>query len=306
MRLEMRHLRVLDTVARSGGVTRAATLLGVTQPALTRQLARIEGVLGAEVFARGPRGVTATPFGEFVLARTRAALAEVDDILAYRQGAAPSAVRLGGFDTPVLLGVADGLERLLPGGRLSVHAEYDTRLLLDMVADQRLDAALVADYPGYELRPNPAVEQRVAAIEPIFVAVPAGHRLAGREEIDLAELAGENWVLPPSDGTGWPEHLLEVCAEHGFTPRSAYRMTGAEMRREVISAGWAIAPCQALFDGGADVVVRPLSRAPLRMRYIMAWHPDGPLGGHSEELVELVRRVYTTATPAPPDHRSRP
>lgn len=291
----MRHLRVLDTVSRSGSLTRAAVALGVSQPALTAQLLRIERLLGAAVFARGRKGVTATPFGEFVLAQTRAVLADVDDIVAARpDGPGMSTLRIGGFESPTLLEVAGRLEAALPGVRCTLRAEYSTRLLLDMIASGRLDLALITDYPGHELRPLPSVQHDLVAFEPVFVALSAGHRLAGRTEVGLAELAGEVWVLPPSDGTGWPEHFAEACAAAGFAPRAGYRMVDAAMKRDLVAAGWAVWPCQATVDPGEDVAVRPLEDDPVRMRHLVAWRPAGPLAAHAAMVVELARDAYAT------------
>jgi DNA-binding transcriptional LysR family regulator len=296
VRIEVRHLRVLDAISRAGSLTGAAALLGVSQPAVTMQLSRVEKMFGAELFARDRHGVTTTPFGEFVLSRTRAALSDVDDILAARRGPAPSAVRIGGFDGPVLIGLATRLGELLPGARPAVHTEYSTRLLLDMVASRRLDLALVTDYPGHELRPVASVERYELAVEPIFVALSRDHPLAHRAEIDLVELAEETWVLPHSDGTGWPEHFLEACADLGISPRARYRVVDAAMRRELVATGWALTPCQWTFPAGDDVVLRPLAGDPLRMRHLMVWHAEGPLAAYARGLIALARNAYAAAS----------
>jgi DNA-binding transcriptional LysR family regulator len=296
VRIEVRHLRVLDAISRAGSLTGAATLLGVSQPAVTMQLSRIEEMFGVELFARDRRGVAATPFGEFVLSRTRAVLSDVDDILAARWAPAPSTVRIGGFDGPVLIGLAMRLAELLPGARPAVHTEYSTRLLLDMVASGRLDLALVTDYPGHELRPVASVERYELAVEPIFVALAGDHPLARRTEVDLVELAEEIWVLPHSDGTGWPEHFLEVCAEAGMSPRVRYRVVDAAMRRELVAAGWALTPCQWTFPAGDDVVLRPLAGDPLRLRHLMVWHAEGPLAEYARGLTALGRSAYAAAS----------
>src|SRR4029453_318449 len=72
MDLELRHLRVVCAIADAGSVTKAASMLGLAQPALTAQLQRIERALGGLLFERDRRGARATPLGELVLARARA------------------------------------------------------------------------------------------------------------------------------------------------------------------------------------------------------------------------------------------
>jgi len=80
MELEIRHLRVICMVAKTGSVSRAAAALRVSQPGLSAQLHRIERMLGGTLFERRPQGVAITPFGEMVLARARAILPTIDDL----------------------------------------------------------------------------------------------------------------------------------------------------------------------------------------------------------------------------------
>lgn len=74
MDLELRHLRVVCAIADAGSVTKAASQLGLAQPALTAQPQRIERALGGPLFERDRRGARATPLGELVLARARGRL----------------------------------------------------------------------------------------------------------------------------------------------------------------------------------------------------------------------------------------
>ncbi|MFC7587759.1 LysR family transcriptional regulator [Nonomuraea antimicrobica] len=74
MDLELRHLRIVRAVADAGSVSKAASLLGLAQPALTAQLKRIERVLGGALFERDRHGARPTRLGELVLARARVLL----------------------------------------------------------------------------------------------------------------------------------------------------------------------------------------------------------------------------------------
>src|ERR1051325_9428100 len=74
MNLELRHLKVVCAIAETGSVTKAASQLGLAQPALTAQLQRIERTLGGPLFERDRRGARPTALGELVLARARVLL----------------------------------------------------------------------------------------------------------------------------------------------------------------------------------------------------------------------------------------
>lgn len=284
-------------------MTRAAAALGVSQPGLTAQLRRIENLIGGEVFIRGRHGVRPTPFGEFVLSRVRAALANIDELMEARpRGALVSSARMGGIETPMVIGLVDRLVDILPGVQFTVDAG-SSRMLLDMVRSRRLDAALVADYPGHTLQPSPLVNCSVIKVEPTFVLLPAGHRLADREEISLADLADDAWVLSPSDGTGWPEHLFEVAEKMGFAPRAQYQMVESALRRELIATGRAVSACQATFRPGRHAVVRPLAGNPMWMRHVLAWNPSGPLAEHAADIVGLAREAYELVAKRSPAYR---
>ena len=80
MELELRHLKVVCAIAELGSVTKAASALGLAQPALTAQLQRIERTLGGALFERDRRGARPTALGELVLNRARVVLPAVDGL----------------------------------------------------------------------------------------------------------------------------------------------------------------------------------------------------------------------------------
>src|SRR3954451_12481858 len=94
MNLELRHLKVVCAIAETGSVTKAASLLGLAQPALTAQLQRIQRTLGGPLFVRDRRGARPTALGELVLSRARVllpAMKGLQDEAARLARAAPAA-----------------------------------------------------------------------------------------------------------------------------------------------------------------------------------------------------------------------
>ncbi len=73
-KLKLRHLVLLTTIADEGSFVAAAENLYVSQPAVTRSVRELEDLVGAELFVRGPRGVTPTPAGEILIEQARSAL----------------------------------------------------------------------------------------------------------------------------------------------------------------------------------------------------------------------------------------
>ncbi|MEV0593845.1 LysR family transcriptional regulator [Nonomuraea cavernae] len=296
MQLELRHLRTLCEISDAGSLSKAAAALGVSQPALTAQLQRIESTLGGQVYRRSRLGVTPTPFGQFVLIRARSALQTVDELMT---GVMPSTghaaqARLGGYANPVLSGL---LRRLfeVPGAAITVHTEHSPRLLLDLLTSRRLDAATLVDYPGHELPIPASVGVRPVAVEPVFVAMAAAHPLASLDEVPLARLGDDSWVLSPPDGAGWPECFVAACRDAGFAPSVRHIMIEVPMIRVLIAGGQAVSPCQATFTPGDGIVVRPLAGTPLWIRHLVAWRHDGSLAHRADELATLAAEAHEEA-----------
>jgi DNA-binding transcriptional LysR family regulator len=296
VQLELRHLRAICVIADAGSLSKAANAVGVSQPALTAQLKRVEGALGGQLFRRGRLGVTPTPFGQFVLTRARSILLSVDELVTGAgTGAGRSNIaRIGGYATPMLSGLVSRLFEL-PGVSITLHTEYSPRLLLDLLATRRLDAATLVDYPGHELPAVPGVGMRLVATEPVFVLMSSRHPLAGEEEVWLADLADDDWVISPRDGVGWPECVYAACRDAGFSPRVPHSMTEQAMIRQLVAGGHAVAPCQATVPDGPGIVVRPLAETPLWLRHLVAWRHDGPLAHRAEELGEFAAQAHREA-----------
>ena len=307
MDLELRHLRAICVIADVGSITKAAAVLGVSQPALTAQLQRVEREIGGLIFVRDRRGVAVTPLGEYVLIRARGVLAAMDELRgalpqhSYRLG---KALRLGGVAGPIAVGLADRLSGQLANVEVRLHTEYSPRVLWELLLAGRLDAAAIVDYPGFTLQLPSTVLGATVAVEPVFVALPESHQLTDRDEVDLADLADESWALTPPDGAGWPDCFYRACHHAGFTPRVLYTISGVTPIREVVAARHAVTPCQAVFEASNGVLVRPLAGTPIQMRHLLVCRRDAPLAGHFVDLVRLAQEVYAVYSSRRPDYQA--
>jgi hypothetical protein len=143
------------------------------------------------------------------------------------------------------------------------------------------------------------VEFALPAIEPIFVGVAAGHPLASRAEIDLADLAGEEWALPPQAESGHQGHLWSACGRHGFAPKLTF-MVGAVLACDLIRAGRCVALFRATARERPGVALRPLAGSPLLFRHVLAWTRDSPVAEISPKLVTAVMEGYRTEAESSP------
>jgi LysR family transcriptional regulator, cyn operon transcriptional activator len=185
--MELRHLRYFVTVADAGSVSRAATQLRITQPALSRQIRDLENELGLPLFDRVGRRLQLTASGENLLSRTRESLRAADSL---REHAGALA---GGTTGTLRLGAtAQTLESLISGFLVGFRRQWpgiDVRLIEDggmrlktRVQRGELHLALGAVPAGDELRARPLFPVWVLAV------MPAKSALARGRTLEVAEL----------------------------------------------------------------------------------------------------------------------
>ncbi|MEV6107197.1 LysR family transcriptional regulator [Streptomyces sp. NPDC051940] len=262
-------LEVFRSVARHGSFTAAGAELGFTQSAVSRQIAALEAEFGAPLFDRLPRGVRLTEQGLHALAHANAALdrlaAARRDLAALRDVRA-GRLRLGSFATAGAALVPRALAAFRarhPDVAVS-HSEGFSR---DHVAALRagdLDLAVVSGYRE-ELEVFEAVDLAPVLDEQVLVALPAGHRLARRRTLRLAELEGEPWIA----GSSSPEDtLISACLRKGFRPRIEFVAKEWVAKFGFVTAGFGLTLVPELAAGAlpAGLVLRPLHRddAPIR------------------------------------------
>jgi DNA-binding transcriptional LysR family regulator len=298
MNLELRHLRVVCAIAETGSVTKAASTLGLAQPALTAQLQRIERTLGGPLFERDRRGARPTALGELVLARARVllpAMKGLQDEAARLAGAgdAPRRYRFGGVNSPILGRLVHRLAAEQPQAQISTHASWSVDELAQLVAGGRLDYALTGVCGDSTPSADYGLSWREVAVDPVMVLLPETHPLAGRDEVDLADLRHEQWVAAPGDGC-FGDCFAAACARAGFAPRKVYE---ADVRSciDLVDAGEAVALCQATFRPVAGLVTRRLVDTPLRWRLMLGWHPESAAARTADLVLETALVAYTDA-----------
>ncbi|MEU0491387.1 LysR family transcriptional regulator [Nocardiopsis sp. NPDC006139] len=299
---------VFLTVAETGSFTAAARVLGYTQSAVSRQVQALEQELGAVLFDRLPRGVALTGAGRALVPHARAAvghLAAARAELAALRRLDGGRLRVGSFSSAGVTLVPRalaGLRRLHPGVEVT-HVEALTADLVGRVEEGALDAAVVVA-PAGPVR----VELLPLLEEPLLVAVPAGHRLAGRAGVRLEELAGEAWIAG-RERAG--ETLLGPAVERGFRPRIAHVVREWAAKQGFVAAGLGVTVLPALAAASLrpDVALAALAPGELPPRPVCVALPRGrarsaAAGVFGEQLGRAVALVPGVAADrgGPPRH----
>ncbi|NYD85825.1 LysR family transcriptional regulator [Cellulomonas oligotrophica] len=277
MDLEVRHLRTVVAVATHGSVTKAAAALGLAQPALSAQLARIERALGGPVFVREPRGVRPTPLGRLVLDRAATLLPAMDALhhdarRTATSGADPRELRLAVVGTALVAALARVLHD--DDRRVALRSRWCAQDGADDVAGGAADA-LVAGMCADALPPvAPGVQWQRVGTDPLHALVAAGRPVAPDGTVDLAELADADWVAHPADDCG-ARCFAAACARAGFTPRSRGECEPA-VALDLVRAGLAVALAPAAATHGRGVRALRIEGDPVRRATWVAWHASTP------------------------------
>ncbi|GAA2306364.1 LysR family transcriptional regulator [Nonomuraea roseoviolacea subsp. roseoviolacea] len=271
--IDVQRLRVLREVARQGSFAKAAAALLFTPSAVSQQIAGLERSVGAPVVERSTRGVVLTEPGRLLLeaadvvfAELRSAQERIDRIAAGRPRLTIATFSSGG-------------RRLLPGALtafVAAHPDVEVNVLerepedaLPLVREGVADLALAYHFDGplpLVQGDRPVLEWTPLMDDPLSAVLPAGHRLAGREAVEIAELAGERWVL----GCTKTEAFLRRYAEGaGFEPVFAGGTSDYFFAQALVAAGVSVSliPEVALDRSATGVAVVPI-RPPRPARHV--------------------------------------
>ncbi|WP_222196201.1 LysR family transcriptional regulator [Modestobacter italicus] len=199
MSFELRHLRCLVAIVDAGTLTDAAIALGVSQAAVSRTLAALEGELGARLLRRTAREVSLTATGQRVLPRARKLLAEADQLVAEAAGRA-TRLRIGHAWSAMGRHTLDFQRRWA-----AQHPETELQLVRTNSPTAGL-AEGACDLAVVRLTPDPRrFDSALVGVERRLCAVAADDPWARRRSVRMADLVGRTLLVDRRTGTTTPE-----------------------------------------------------------------------------------------------------
>ncbi|WP_017591909.1 LysR family transcriptional regulator [Nocardiopsis potens] len=263
MDVDTRLVRYFAAVAEEGGLTRAARRLFVSQPALTKQIRRLETGLGVELFTRSRSGMALTEAGRALAEQAPELLAACDRALRETKSAASRAARvlrvgfLASAANEATQDIIAGFGRRRPGWRVEMRQAAWSDPTAGL-ADGEVEAALLRlPFPGAG-----ALRAEVLLTEERQVALPAAHPLAGRDRIDFRELRDEPFVAAPAETGRWRDYWLAADERGGRPPRIGAVTDQPDAWLQAIANGYGIAlapESAARFYARPGVVYRPVT-----------------------------------------------
>ncbi|KMS83867.1 MULTISPECIES: LysR family transcriptional regulator [Streptomyces] len=292
--LNLERLRTLDALARHGSVSAAADALHVTTSAVSQQLGKLEREVGQQLLAKNGRGVRLTDAGRLLSEHAARILSQVElaqsDLEAHR-GQVVGELRLSAFPTaarglfPAALGA---LRTEHPGLRVR-SSELEPEAGIAGVVRGDLDLAVVLDWYN---KPMPVPDGLVKAPlldDPAEVAMPATHRLADRDEVDLTEFAEDEWITW-GEGEFCHEWLMFTLRSKGVEPIVGHRAGETHTQLGLVAAGLGvcIAPLLGRHPVPEGVVLVPLKQRVRRHVYVV-WRADADRRPSIRAAVEALR-----------------
>ena len=200
-RLKLHQLETFVEVARHKSVSRAATSLNLTQPAVTRTLRELEMICGAALVEKEGRGIKITHQGETFLRHAGASLVAARNGLnavANLGSSANDLIRIGALPTVSATVMPNSVKRFLETGlrnRLKITTG-ENRVLLDQLRNGELDLVM-GRLPAPENMRGLSFEHFYR--DKVVFAVHHAHPLAGRESLSVNELVQWPFLMPPAD-----------------------------------------------------------------------------------------------------------
>jgi len=277
--MELRHLRYFLAVAEELNFTRAAERLGISQPPLTQQVKALEAELGVTLLDRSAYRIELTDAGRIFAAEAARILGDARSAVQAARRAATGAagrVRVGFTDSasfnPLVTATLRSFRSDYPAVEVSLEEHPSTELIVGL-RQGRVDAAFV--------RP-PLPTQRGLALdllekEPLVVAVPSGHPLVARREVDLGSLAAETFILyPRAVRPGLADTVVAACEAAGFTPKVAQYAPQLSSTINLVAAslGISIVPDSMRCLQARAVAYLPLRGEPLHAQLGIAYRTE--------------------------------
>jgi DNA-binding transcriptional LysR family regulator len=295
--LNVQRLRVLRAVAASGSFSRAADALSYTQSAVSQAIATLEAEAGATLIERDRRGVRPTAVGAALVAHADVILADLEAAeteLAAIVGGHGGHLRMASFPTAGSTLMPLAIARFAadrPEVDLSL-AEGEPEEIVPRLRGGEFDLALVFEFRDAGERLDAGLRRLDLLEDLMYVALPAGHRLADEPRLRLEDLRGESWVQT-SAASPCARHVVRSCHGAGFEPNVSFESDDYQTVQGLVAAGVGVAliPELALSVVREDVAIRELA-PPSPVRTVLAAAPnEARLNPAAPAMIEVLLEV---------------
>jgi len=292
--MELRHLRYFLAVADALNFTKAAALLRVAQPALSRRVQDLEDEIGVDLLKRSPRGVVLTAEGKVFLDKTRHILKladeSVEQVRALARGE-EGELHMGYAPAPtveILPPALAAFQKAFPRVRVLLH-DFSEQELIDGLRNGRLELALMPRGAGPQ---SVGLEFETLRSYPICVAVAPTHRFARLKTITLEMVATEAMI--GFNRKDYPEYYVgldRIFEPLGIKPRVVVECDSSSSLITEIETGRGVAIASPVLRhaSGKRLLYRPLTGTIEMLSVGIARAMKGDVTPAGEKFCEILR-----------------
>lgn len=289
--MEIKDMRAFYAIVEEGNISHAAQRLDIAQPALSRQMKRLEQALGVQLFERGSRRIRLTDAGRVLYNRVEHILGMVDgavrEITEIGSGVAGT-VRLGTITTSGAM--------LLPELIMKFHACYpqvsfqiweaDGARILELLDNRVIEIGITRTQVDGE-----AYASIVLPNEPLVVVMSREQNGTEEDVIRLAELREKPIIIP----LRWQTMFMANCRKQGFEPNIVCVSDSIvqDLLLVKMGLGTAVMPVSSmslLTDG--NLICKRLVEPEMSTHTVIAWLKNRSLSAGGQHLVQLFREMH--------------
>ena len=290
--MEIKDMRAFYAIVEEGNISHAAQRLDIAQPALSRQMKRLETSLGVQLFERGSRRIRLTDAGKVMYARVEHILGIVDgavrEITEMGSGVAGS-VRLGTITTSGAMLVPELLSefhRRYPQVTYQIWEAEGARIL-ELLDNRVIEIGITRTQVDAKV-----YESIVLPNEPLVVIMNREQEIGkNAHEVKLSELKKVPLLVP----LRWQSVFTANCKKHGFTPNIVCVSDSIvqDLLLTKMGMGMALLPVSSktlLTDG--NLIYKKLVEPEMSTHTVIAWLKNRTLSTSSAHLIRLFREMY--------------
>ncbi|AIQ44126.1 LysR family transcriptional regulator [Paenibacillus sp. FSL R7-0297] len=291
--MDIRQLEYFVQAARLNSFSRAAESLYITQPTISKMIRNLEIELGADLFYREGKSIRLTDAGELLLVKAQNIVesftslsSELDSLRNLKQGH----IRIG---LPPMVGasffpaVIGEFHRRYPEVTIRLHEDGAKKVEDDVEAGLIDIGAIVLPVNKAKFHCFTFVEEKLQLL------VPAGHRLDGVQNVQLKELAEEEFVLFRED-FALHDRIISECVKAGFQPKVVYESSQWDLISRMVAAGMGIALLPETICRDMDrsrIAVIPMTEPVIPWQLGMIWRRDRYLSFAAREWIAFAMKV---------------
>lgn len=297
-RMELLEIRYFMEAAAAGSLSRAAVRLGVTQPALSRQIQKLETELQSQLLYRHGRGVSLTGAGERFLKTAAEVVQQLSDVKEELASGSLDAAGIVTLGLPPSIAASLGADlsirfaAMYPRARLHIREAF-SGILLEWAEAGRLDLAVL-----YDARRSHNLTATPLLLEDLFLIEPPGAAIGAAAE--LAELARLSCVLPGPEN-GLRRVLDAACVAEGVTPRVLTEVDCVAALKQLVErgAGVTVLPFGAVHRevGDQRLRARPFRSPAMRAMLVIAASSHRPFTLLARNVVRMTQAEVQRLVP---------